>query len=102
MPWVPAACCAVPNPGRAPTASQRAATRALCRSSRPSPGPRRPTDSRADDRSSLPGRRAAAHPQYPSAMRPTARDLVGMALFVIVLVGLIVVFVVGAMPARPA
>jgi len=35
-------------------------------------------------------------------MRPTARDLAGLALFVIVLVGLVVVFVVGAMPARPA
>ena len=47
-------------------------------------------------------RRRPTHPQYPSAMSPTTRDLVGMALFVIVLVGLIVVFVVGAMPARPA
>jgi len=44
----------------------------------------------------------AAAARYASAMEPTTRDIVGAALMVVVLVGLLVLTVALALPPRPA
>jgi hypothetical protein len=45
---------------------------------------------------------SAAAARYASAMEPTTRDIVGAALMVVVLVGLLVLTVALALPPKPA
>ena len=62
----------------------------------------RPTRSTAASTDCIRGRRADATSRYAPAMRPTARDFIAIAIFVLVLVVLLVVFVAAALPPARA
>ena len=65
-------------------------------------GPRGPVrERRRHCRAAVPGaddRSAMFVPRYPPRMRPTTRDIAGIAIFVLVLLVLLVAFVAAAIP----